>query len=222
MLTKNEAKRIFDSYLGIFKKAVIEPSDKIKFKTIYPELQDAYVTGSRENLLKFGQYVLLNFGRQKYKFILAYDIIFSFFEEGNISEGAAESDPMGWFDTAIDLYIVLWMANTPKNKMLEPSLSYFIQNRKLQGKTTIVLSENINIAEVLENFDSDERINLQNIVKLSKDLNIKPVSVSEDLESNAISISEESEIVEKGSSNDLSSKFGVLKSSKVKKAWKRS
>lgn len=228
MFTDSEKLKIFKSYLGIFFKSIISDKEKLTLKKIYPEIQDCFVTGSRENLLKFGQYVLLNFNkRQKYKFILAYDIIFNFFEEGNIQESSnpdQESDQMGWFDTAVPLYFVLYLNNTPKNKMLDPALSYFVQNRKLQGKTTIILSELRDIPEVTSQFDMDERLNIfslnSTLINSEKIIKELPKQEKENLEQEE-SIPDDSMFKSESPKTDTSFQNNVLRSKKAnKKQWK--
>lgn len=174
-MTKDALLAIYQAYLGLYATVDLTEQETEYFKSIIPDLSNIYVLGGRQDLLKLGKFLLLFKGRQHYKSILAYDIIFNYFGEGANTE-VKDQATMEWFDTSIPVYMVNYITSTPKNKILESSISYLIQSRLLNSKTTIILTE-VDLPEVKLNFPDKQQIKLQ-LPKIAKELNTPKTTVS--------------------------------------------
>jgi hypothetical protein len=166
-ITKAEALNIYKHYLGSFFDVTLTPEDIAYFRVKFPVMKDYYIFGNSVDLHKAGKYFLLNFGKQDYKHILSYDIIFTYFQEGAIleHEGAEDSrQAMEWFNTRVPTYFVYTLANTPPNKMLQPSLNYLLACRRKERKVTIYLCEQ-HLDDIKASFQEVHNINLKGVSK---------------------------------------------------------
>lgn len=163
-LSKQTIQNIYKFYLGLYYEVELTKQEQEAFKRVYPDIRSVYVLGDRQDLLKFGKYLLLFKGKQLYKAILAYDIIFNYFNESPNNESSdAIEGTMGWFDTIVPVFIINYLMNTPKNKMLPDAINYLITSRSLVSLPTIFLTE-VDLKEVKDSFDSKNQLNLRAVL----------------------------------------------------------
>lgn len=131
---KTKAK-ILLQYLG--RLAIdISKEEWATLKAEFPIFESVLVWASPKDLQRIGTYLLLAFGRKTYQFYYTYQLVDDFLGKGE------EGDEKGTFyDLTTPVLVLMHTVSTMENRQLEALVAHTVEQRNLERRITIVLTE---------------------------------------------------------------------------------